>query len=74
MARKALIVKSKRKKQSVVSALKAGRDPEYPTREYNRCELCGRNRAYMRYFQICRICFRELVRKSEIPGVRKSSW
>jgi small subunit ribosomal protein S14 len=40
----------------------------------NRCKLCGRPRGYMRRFQVCRICFRELALKGEIPGVVKSSW
>jgi len=40
----------------------------------NRCKLCGRPRGYMRKFGICRICFRELVNKGEIPGIRKASW
>ncbi|MCL6561017.1 MAG: type Z 30S ribosomal protein S14 [Firmicutes bacterium] len=43
-------------------------------RGYNRCKLCGRPHAYMRKFGICRICFRELSYKGEIPGVRKASW
>lgn len=51
-----------------------GRHPEMATRVYNRCQLCGRRHGYMRFFGICRICFRELANKGEIPGVRKSSW
>jgi len=47
---------------------------KYKTREYNRCELCGRERGYYRKFRICRICFRELASRGEIPGVRKASW
>ena len=61
MARKALIVKSKK-------------EPKFKTRRYNRCQLCGRPRAYYRKFQICRICFRSLASKGEIPGIRKASW
>ncbi len=61
MARKALIVKSQK-------------DPKYKTRRYNRCQLCGRPRAYYRKFQICRLCFRSLASKGEIPGVKKASW
>ncbi|MCR4293779.1 MAG: type Z 30S ribosomal protein S14 [Candidatus Kuenenia sp.] len=53
---------------------KANRDPKYKTRKYNRCKLCGRRRAYYRKFQICRICFRMLSLKGEIPGVKKASW
>jgi small subunit ribosomal protein S14 len=47
---------------------------KYEVREVNRCKRCGRPRGYMRRFQLCRICFRELALKGEIPGVRKASW
>jgi small subunit ribosomal protein S14 len=40
----------------------------------NRCRLCGRSRGYMRKFGVCRLCFRELANRGEIPGVRKASW
>ena len=53
---------------------KSKRTPKYPTRRYNRCQLCGRPRAYYRKFQICRICFRKLASEGVIPGVRKASW
>ena len=45
-----------------------------PTRLHNRCKLTGRPHGYMRKFGICRICFRELASKGQIPGVKKSSW
>jgi len=61
MAKTSLIVKAKKKKK-------------FKTREYNRCDLCGRNRGYIRKFKLCRICFRELASKGMIPGVRKASW
>jgi small subunit ribosomal protein S14 len=61
MAKKAMIAKQKRQ-------------PKFGVREYNRCKICGRPRAYMRKFGMCRICFRELAHKGEIPGVTKSSW
>ncbi|MCK4823148.1 type Z 30S ribosomal protein S14 [bacterium] len=61
MAKKALIAKSKR-------------TPKFKVRQYNRCCRCGRSRGYMRKFDLCRICFRELALSGEIPGVRKSSW
>ena len=54
--------------------VKQQRTPKFSTRRYNRCQLCGRRRSYYRKFQICRICFRALALKGEIPGVRKSSW
>lgn len=50
------------------------RKPKFSTRIVNRCWKCGRKRAFMRKFKLCRICFRELANKGLIPGVRKSSW
>lgn len=47
---------------------------KYNVRRVNRCSVCGRNRAYMRKFGLCRICFREMVYKGYLPGVAKSSW
>jgi small subunit ribosomal protein S14 len=47
---------------------------KYPNRVRNRCSKCGRPRAYMRRFDLCRICFRELANRGQIPGVHKSSW
>jgi small subunit ribosomal protein S14 len=47
---------------------------KYKVRERNRCRRCGRPRAYMRRFGLCRICFRELANEGFIPGVVKSSW
>jgi small subunit ribosomal protein S14 len=47
---------------------------KYVNRIRNRCEKCGRSRGYMRRFHLCRICFRELALKGEVPGVIKSSW
>lgn len=61
MARRSLIVKAQRK-------------PKYRVRAVNRCRLCGRARGYMRKFELCRICFRELASAGKIPGVTKSSW
>ncbi len=54
--------------------IKQARTPKYAVRAHNRCSICGRPHAYMRKFGICRICFRELSYKGEIPGVTKSSW
>ncbi|MEE8328674.1 MAG: type Z 30S ribosomal protein S14 [Thermodesulfovibrionia bacterium] len=53
---------------------KAKRPPKFKVRAYNRCPLCGRPRAFLRRFGMCRICFRELALKGQIPGVVKSSW
>ncbi|PIP50957.1 type Z 30S ribosomal protein S14 [Candidatus Berkelbacteria bacterium CG_4_9_14_0_2_um_filter_42_30] len=61
MARKALIVKSESR-------------PKYSTRIVRRCRVCGRRRGYIRKFALCRICFREIASRGEIPGVTKSSW
>lgn len=53
---------------------KAKRKPKFSARTYNRCKRCGRPRAYLRKFGVCRICFRELALTGQIPGVTKSSW
>lgn len=47
---------------------------KYKTRVYNRCQLCGRARGYMRNYDMCRICFRKLAHQGALPGVVKSSW
>ena len=61
MARKALIEKANRK-------------PKFGVRAYTRCNRCGRPRAVLRKFGLCRICFRDMALRGEIPGVRKASW
>ncbi|PIE35843.1 type Z 30S ribosomal protein S14 [candidate division KSB3 bacterium] len=61
MAKKSLIAKSKRPQK-------------FQVRTYNRCRICGRPRGYLRKFAMCRICFRELASRGEIPGVIKASW
>lgn len=53
---------------------KANRPPRFKVQQHNRCRLCGRPRAYLRRFGICRICFRRMALAGEIPGVTKSSW
>lgn len=60
MAKKSMIAREKKRK--------------FEVRVRNRCTRCGRPRAYMRRFRLCRICFRELALKGQIPGVTKSSW
>ena len=60
MAKKSMIVREARRK--------------YAVRVRNRCNRCGRPRAYIRRFGLCRICFRELALQGQIPGVVKSSW
>jgi small subunit ribosomal protein S14 len=59
-------------KKSLVN--KAKRTPKYAVRAYNRCPICGRSRAYLRRFAMCRICFRNRALAGEIPGVVKASW
>jgi len=61
MAKKSLIVKQKNK-------------AKFQVREYSRCQLCGRPRAYMRDFGICRLCFRKFASEGLIPGVKRASW
>ena len=61
MAKKALIIKSQK-------------TPKFSTRRYNRCKNCGRARAYLRRFGLCRICFREMALMGFIPGITKASW
>ena len=52
---------------------KSQRPPKFSTRAYTRCQLCGRPRGYIRKFKLCRLCFRELALKGEIPGIVKAS-
>ncbi|MFW6052538.1 MAG: type Z 30S ribosomal protein S14 [Desulfosalsimonas sp.] len=53
---------------------KAMKTPKFKVRAYNRCPICGRSRAFMRKFGICRICFRNMASDGLLPGVKKSSW
>lgn len=53
---------------------KSNKKPKFSTRIVRRCFRCGRKKGFMRKFGLCRICFRELANKGEIPGVKKSSW
>jgi len=53
---------------------KSRRKPKFPTRHVNRCWRCGRRHGYLRDFGLCRICFREMALRGELPGVKKSSW
>jgi small subunit ribosomal protein S14 len=61
LAKKSMIAKQQKK-------------AKFSTREYNRCKICGRPHGYIRKYGLCRICFRELAHKGQIPGVRKASW
>ena len=53
---------------------KQQKEQKFSTRDYTRCRLCGRPHSVLRKYGVCRICFRELAYKVEIPGVRKASW
>jgi small subunit ribosomal protein S14 len=53
---------------------KANRTPKFSARKVNRCRICGRPHSVLRKFGICRICFRELAYKGQIPGLTKASW
>lgn len=59
-------------KKSMIN--KANRQPKFSTRRVSRCKRCGRPRSVIRKFELCRICFRELAHKGQIPGVKKASW
>jgi small subunit ribosomal protein S14 len=61
VAKKSMIIKSKR-------------PPRFKVQQHNRCELCGRPRAFIRKFGLCRICFRLRALRGEVPGVTKASW
>ena len=54
--------------------IKFEKKQKYTTRQVNRCKLCGRARAYIRRFGLCRICFRERALKGEVPGITKMTW
>jgi small subunit ribosomal protein S14 len=53
---------------------KAKKTPKFAVRQHNRCPLCGRSKAYLRKFDMCRICFRKLAHAGDLPGVVKASW
>jgi small subunit ribosomal protein S14 len=53
---------------------KANRKPKFKVRGYTRCVKCGRPRAVLKQFRLCRLCFREMAHNGEIPGVTKGSW
>lgn len=74
MTRTALINSWQRKNEAVAKAHAKGKTAKHKIRAYNRCKLCKRKGGYMRFFGICRICFRELAVNGDIPGIKKSSW
>lgn len=50
------------------------RPVKFSSREYTRCERCGRPHSVYRKFKLCRICLKDLAHKGQIPGVKKASW
>ena len=54
--------------------VRSERPQKYSTRAYTRCRRCGRARAYLRKFGMCRICVREVAHEGYVPGLVKSSW
>jgi small subunit ribosomal protein S14 len=58
----------------VSKIVKSQRPPKHRVQQHNRCSICGRPRAYIRKFGLCRICFRKLALTGQLPGVRKASW
>lgn len=61
MAKVSMIIKSQRK-------------PKFSVQQHNRCQVCGRPKAFYRKFKMCRICLRKYASMGQIPGVVKSSW
>jgi small subunit ribosomal protein S14 len=53
---------------------KAKKTPKFAVRQHNRCKRCGRPRGYLRKFEMCRLCVRQLALRGELPGVIKASW
>ncbi|HSW98003.1 MAG TPA: type Z 30S ribosomal protein S14 [Candidatus Saccharimonadales bacterium] len=58
----------------VSDIVKFKKKQKFAVREKNRCNICGRSRAYMGRFGLCRMCFRGLALKGELPGVLKATW
>lgn len=54
--------------------VKSASAPKFPARRVRRCSICGRRRGYIRDFGLCRLCFRAMAHRGELPGVRKATW
>ena len=86
MARKALVVKHQKlmkQREKYYQLLKAARaawqeDPKptrwKPCKWYNRCQMTGKTRSYMRDFGVSRQAFRTYARAGLVMGVRRASW
>ena len=59
---------------TTAKSIKDSRGVKFNVRKRNRCRKCGRPRAYMRKFDMCRLCFRKLALEGDVTGVTKSSW
>ncbi|MEX0869080.1 MAG: type Z 30S ribosomal protein S14 [Nitriliruptoraceae bacterium] len=59
------------KKSKIASAKRGGK---FRVQDYTRCQRCGRPRAVYRRFSLCRVCFRSMAHRGELPGIRKASW
>ncbi len=69
-----MMVKAEKKRQEVTKAYSKGKKAEKGVRAYNDCAKCGRTRAYIRFFGLCRICLREEARNGNVTGLHKASW
>jgi len=67
-------VKDAKIEEKFDKARSKGTKLKFSTRRHNRCKICGRPRAFIRKFGLCRLCFRQLALRGDIPGVSKSSW
>ncbi len=74
MARTSIVHSQRTRLAAYLKAKAEGRPFKFATRVYNRCELCGRRHGFLRFFGICRICFRERAANGDMPGITKSSW
>jgi len=68
LAKKTKVEKWKRHKRELATGTM-----KYPVQFHNRRERCGRPRGYIRFVGMCRICFRSLALRGELPGIRKAS-
>ena len=59
-------------KKSMIA--KCTRPDKFSSREYTRCERCGRPHSVYRKFHLCRLCLRDLAHEGKIPGMKKASW
>ena len=74
MATSAKIAKTRERAAAIKLALEQKKKPKFKCRLRNRCWRCGRPRAFLRKYGICRLCFRQLALNGEVPGVVKASW